>query len=166
MWRELRQGYLGALITLVAQFLLGMATNLFVDIPPDHPGANPPEYFSGVLQNVIWAILHGPSLLLTAHAILGLALVAFGFRLLVPAIRSRHRPTVITAIVGAVAMLGAGLNGGSFLNYHQDFSSMVMASFFAIAVIAYVIGLWALPLQPESPPRGERSPAPPAARSL
>ena len=61
MYRELRQAYLGTLITLVAQFLLGMATNLFVEIPKDHPGANPPEYFSGVAQNVTWAILHGPS---------------------------------------------------------------------------------------------------------
>lgn len=152
MWRELRQGYLGALIILVVQFLLGMVTNLFVEIPRNHPGANPPEYFSGVVQNVAWAILHGPSLWLTAHAILGLLLVLFGFRLLVPAIRSRHRPTVITAVTGAVAMLGAGFNGGSFLNYHEDFSSLIMASFFAIAVTAYVVGLWAMPL-----PRGSRT---------
>ena len=116
MSREIRQGYLGALVTLVVQFLLGMVTNLFVEIPHDHPGANPSEYFSGVFQSVAWAILHGPSLWLTLHAVLGLALVAFGFRLLVPAIRSRHRPTIITAVVGAVAMLGAGFNGGSFLN--------------------------------------------------
>jgi nitric oxide reductase large subunit len=150
MWRELRQAYLGVLITLVAQFLVGMVTNLFVEIPLHHPGANPPEYFSGVFESVTWAILHGPSLWLTAHAVLGLLLVIFGFRLLIPAIRSRHRPTVITAVIGAIAMLGAGFNGGSYLNYHEDFSSMIMASFFAIAVIAYVVGLWALPLQPGS----------------
>lgn len=154
MWGELRQGYLGALITLVAQFLLGMVTNLFVKVPLSHPGANPPEYFSGVFESVTWAIVHGPSLWLTAHAVLGLALVLFGFRLLVPAIRSRHRPTIVTSIIGAVAMLGAGFNGGSYLNYHEDFSSMIMASFFGIAVIAYAVGLWALPL-----PQGSRRPA-------
>jgi hypothetical protein len=148
VWRELRQAYLAVLITLVAQFLLGMVTNLYVDIPPDHPGANPPEYFSGVAQNVVWAILHGPSLWLTAHAILGLVLVVFGFRLLVPAIRAHHRPTLITSIIGALAMLGAGFNGGSFLNYHEDFSSLFMAGFFAIAMAAFAIGLWALPSPP------------------
>lgn len=153
MSAELRQGYLGALIALVAQFLLGTATNLFVDIPTDHPGARPPEYFSGVVQSVTWAILHGPSLLLTVHAILGLLLVVFGFRLLIPAIRSRHRATVITAVVGAVAMLAAGFNGGSFLNYNEDFSSMLMASFFAIALVAYVVGLWALPATAAGPSR-------------
>ena len=150
MGRELRQGYLGTVITLVAQFLLGMATNLFVQIPLHHPGANPPEYFSGVVQSVTWAILHGP-LWLVLHASLGLLLVIFGFRLLVPAIRSRDRLTITTAVTGAVAMLGAGFNGGSYLNYHEDFSSMIMASFFAIALTSYVVGLWALPPQQESP---------------
>ena len=153
MSRELRQAYLGSLITLVVQFMLGMATNLFVDIPKDHPGANPPEYFSGVFQNVIWAIVHGPSIWLTLHAVVGLLLVLFGFRVLVPAIRSRDRSAIVTAVVGALGMLGAGFNGGSFLNYHEDFSSMLMATFFGIAVIAYAIGLWALPRPPhQSPP--------------
>ncbi|HET7339745.1 MAG TPA: hypothetical protein VFK22_09365 [Candidatus Dormibacteraeota bacterium] len=145
MWRELRGAYLGALIGLVGQFLLGMATNLFVQVPLDHPGANPSEYFSGVAQSVIWAIFHGPSVWLVLHAVWGLLLVAFGFRLLIMALGSHHRPTIITAVIGALAMLGAGFNGGSYLNYHQDFSSMIMASFFAIAVTAYAIGLWSLP---------------------
>ncbi|HKW60519.1 MAG TPA: hypothetical protein VJR46_12275 [Candidatus Dormibacteraeota bacterium] len=145
MNRELRLGYLGSLIALVVQFLLGMVTNLFVDIPKDHPGANPPEYFSGVFQNVTWAILHGPSSWLTLHAIVGLLLVAFGFRLLVPAIRSRDRTAITTSVIGALGMLGAGFNGGSFLNYHEDFSSMLMATFFAIAVTSYAVGLWATP---------------------
>ena len=149
MTRELRQAYLGTLITLVVQFMLGMATNLFVTVPRNHPGANPPEYFSGVIQSVTWAILHGP-IWLVLHAGLGLLLVIFGFRLLVPAIRSRQRFTIVTAPIGAVAMLGAGFNGGSYLNYHEDFSSMLMSSFFAIAVTSYLIGLWALPRGQES----------------
>lgn len=165
MSAELRQGYLGTLITLVVQFLLGMATNLFVDIPLKHPGANPPEYFSGVFQSVTWAILHGPSVWLTLHAIVGLLLVVFGFRLLVPAVRSRNGVVITTAVVGAIAMLGAGFNGGSFLNYNEDFSSMIMASLFAVAVTAYVIGLYVLPLQPGFRTQGARSPAPPAAPS-
>ncbi|HKC19332.1 MAG TPA: hypothetical protein VKE27_06830 [Candidatus Dormibacteraeota bacterium] len=156
MWRELRGSYLGTLLALVVQFLLGMVANLFVQVPLNHPGANPPEYFSGVAQSVIWAIFHGPSIWLVLHAVWGLLLVVFGFRLLYGAIRSRHRPTIITAAIGAIAMLGAGFNGGSYLNYHQDFSSMIMASFFGIAVTAYVVGLFALPLQQESPAQAAR----------
>jgi hypothetical protein len=41
-----------------------------------------------------------------------------------------------------VAILGAGFNGGSFLNYHEDFSSMLMASFFAIVLVSYAAGLY------------------------
>ena len=161
MWRELRQAYLGVIITLVVQFMLGMTVNLFVQIPINHPGANPPEYFSGVFQSVTWAILHGPSVWLLLHAVVGLALVIFGFRLLIPAIRSRNRPTMITSVIGALAMLAAGFNGGSYLNYHEDFSSMIMASFFAIAITSYVIGLWALPQQEGSRTQDARSPARP-----
>lgn len=160
MSREIRTGYLGALIVLMIQFLLGMGVNLFVTVPRDHPGANPPEYFTGVAQSVAWAIVHGGALLIL-HASLGLLLVLLGVGLLVQAIRSRHRPTIVTAVIGAVAILGAGFNGGSYLNYHEDFSSMIMASLFAIAVTDYAIGLWLLPRGQESPSRAGRSPARP-----
>ena len=57
--RQVRITFLFALVMLIAQFLLGMAVNLFVKIPDHHPGANPPEYFSGVARSVTWTILHG-----------------------------------------------------------------------------------------------------------
>lgn len=147
--REFRQAYLGTLITLVVQFMFGMATNLFVTVPTKHPGANPPEYFTGVARSVFWAITNEP-VWLVVHAVLGLLLVIFGFRLLVSAVVSRNRVAIWTSAAGAIAILGAGFNGGSYLNYHEDFSSMIMASFFAIAVTSYVVGLWALPPQQES----------------
>ena len=139
--RRFRSGFLSGLVLLVVQFLLGMAVNLFVTVPKNHPGSNPPEYFSGVAQSVTWAILHGP-FLLVLHAIVGLLLVLSGFGVVFRAVRLRRRGITWAAGVGAVAILGAGFNGGSFLNYHEDFSSMLMASFFAIAVVAYSAGLY------------------------
>jgi hypothetical protein len=156
MTQELRQAYLGTLITLVLQFMLGMVTNLFVQIPTKHPGANPPEYFSGVAQSVVWAILHGPSIWLVLHAVLGLLIVLSAFGLLFRTFRTRNRLAITTSVIGALAVLGAGFNGGSYLNYHQDFSSMIMASFFAIAVTAYLVGLFGLPPQQESPTQAAR----------
>src|ERR1700694_4502823 len=103
-------------------------------MPRDHPGANAPEYFSGVVQSVTGAILH-------RHALLGLVLVVMGESVMFQAIRSGTRSLVITSVIGAIAILAAGFNGGSYLNYHEDFSSMIMASFFAIAVVAYGVGL-------------------------
>lgn len=140
--RELRDTYLAALIVLVAQFLLGMAVNLFVVIPRNHPGANPPEYFSGVGSSVTWAILQGGQLWLILHASLGLILVGAGVAVLLRAIQTRERNSIIVASLGAVAIVAAGFNGGSYLNYHEDFSSMLMASFFAITVVAYSVGLY------------------------
>src|SRR6266849_6282192 len=107
--RQLRITFLFALVMLIAQFLLGMAVNLFVKIPDQHPGSNPSEYFSGVAQSVTWAIRRG---------------------------------IVVSAVFGFIGVLGAGFNGGSFLNYHQDFSSMLMAAGFAIAVVSYSVGLY------------------------
>lgn len=126
---------------LVIQFLLGMGVNLFVKIPTDHPGSNPPEYFSGVAQSVTWAILHG-HILLAIHAGFGLVIVLAALGTLVQAIRIRGRGIVISAVVGFIGVLGAGFNGGSFLNYHEDVSSMLMATGFAIAVAAYATGLY------------------------
>jgi len=139
--RQLRISFLFALVMLIAQFLLGMAVNLFVKIPTDHPGANPPEYFSGVAQSVTWAILHG-NLLLAIHGGFGLVLVIAAVGTLVQAIGNRRRGIVVSAVFGFIGVLGAGFNGGSFLNYHQDFSSMLMATGFAIAVVAYSVGLY------------------------
>lgn len=126
---------------LVAQFLIGMAVNLFVKVPDNHPGANPPEYFSGVAQSVTWAILQG-HILLAIHAGFGLVIVLAALGTLVQAIGIRGRGIVICAVLGFIGVLGAGFNGGSFLNYHEDFSSMLMATGFAIAVVAYAVGLY------------------------
>jgi hypothetical protein len=139
--RQLRITFLFALVMLIAQFLLGMAVNLFVKVPTDHPGSSPPEYFSGVAQSVTWAILHG-NVLLAIHAAFGLALVIAAIGTLVQAIGNRRRGIVVSAVVGFIGVLGAGFNGGSYLNYHQDFSSMIMATGFAIAVVAYSAGLY------------------------
>ena len=138
---RMRSQFLGTLVLLIIEFLLGMSVNLFVTIPTDHPGANPPEYFGGVVQSVTWAILHGPVLLII-HASLGLLLVLNGAGLLVAAIRTRARDLITLSAFGAFGILAAGFNGGSFLNYNEDVSSMLIASFFAMAVILYAVGLF------------------------
>ena len=140
MSRDVRTTSLIVLVWLMVQFLLGMATNLFVEITRNHPGANPPEYFSGVLQSVAWAVVHGP-LLLQLHAGLGLVLVVGAAMAFVQALRTGSRGVRIATGIGAFAILAAGFNGGSFLNYNEDFSSMIMASFFAVAVVCYAIAL-------------------------
>lgn len=128
---------------LLAQFLLGMAANLFVTIPAHHPGARPGNYFAGSGQSVGWAITSGP-LALAAHASLGILLVVTGFVLIFLAPSSGHRGVLITSILGVLFILGAAFNGASFLDFNHNSSSMIMAGLFAAALACYVVVLFQL----------------------
>ena len=128
------------LFLLAAEFLLGMTVNLFVTIPTNHPGANPPEYFSGVVRSVTWAVTSSP-LWLLLHAILGLVLVVLTVALLISAIVARKGGWIAIASLGFIGVGGAGFNGGSFLNYNENFSSMLMSVGFILAMVTYTIGL-------------------------
>ncbi len=137
------------LILLLVQFILGIATNLYVTIPPKHPGAGANAYFSGLLQGIGWVIPNG-AVVLAAHAALGLALILVGLDLLVRSIVTKALPRrgglFSTSLVGLAAIIGAAFNGVSFLNYDHDVSSLIMALLFAVAVGAYVVELYLIPL--------------------
>lgn len=140
-YRALRTLTLIILLLLAAQFLVGMLVNLFVVVPANHPGAHPSEYFSGVVTGVLWVLGDG-TLWLRVHAIIGLALFLAAIILLVLAIVSRRRAWIIASIFGLLGIVGAGFNGASFLNYGEDFSSLLMAIGFLVAVIPYMIGVY------------------------
>ena len=140
-YRALRTLTLIILLLLAAQFLVGMLVNLFVVVPAQHPGAHPSEYFSGVVTGVLWVLGDG-TLWLRVHAIIGLALFLAAIILLVLAIVSRRRAWIIASIFGLLGIVGAGFNGASFLNYGEDFSSLLMAIGFLVAVIPYMIGVY------------------------
>ena len=128
------------LVLLAAQFLIGMLVNLFVQVPAAHPGTNAPEYFSGVAQGVVWALLHAP-LWLQIHTIVGLLLFIASIVLIALAIAAHRRAWIILSIIGLLGIMAAGFNGASFMNYGHDFSSLFMSLGFLLAAIPYVIGL-------------------------
>lgn len=139
---------LAAILALLGlQFLLGMLANLFVTVPPVHPGAHASEYFSGVAQDVVWALGNAVAAL-RLHVIVGLLLFLAALWLLVLAIASRRRGRIIVAAVGLFAIWAAGMNGASFMNYFEDFSSLLMAIGFLVAAVAYVIG-YGMPERPD-----------------
>ncbi len=136
----LRGAQLGACLLLVAQYLIGMVVNLFVTIPAHHPGANAGNYFAGAVNGVGWAIPDGP-LWLAIHVGFGLALVVAS--LIVAATSSGNgRSAAITSGLGSLAIIGAAFNGASFLAYAQNFSSMIMAGLWALALSSYATGLF------------------------
>ncbi|HEX9413397.1 MAG TPA: hypothetical protein VF916_07815 [Ktedonobacterales bacterium] len=129
------------LLLLAAQFLVGMLVNLYVKVPASHPGADAPEYFSGVARGVAWALVYS-EWALKVHAIVGLLVFLAALAILALAIRQRERAWIIAAAFGLLGILAAGFNGASFLNYGHDFSSLLMSIGFLTAVVAYALGMY------------------------
>ncbi len=129
------------LLFLAIQFLAGMLVNLFVVLPMQHPGANAPEYFSGVARGVWWA-LGNSGWELQLHVVIGLLLALASIALIVFAIALRRRAWIIASILGWVGVFAAGFNGASFMNYGHDFSSLLMSIGFLLAMVSYALGLY------------------------
>jgi len=84
----LRRMTLGAGLLVLIQAGLGIVVNLYVTVPAHHPGARPPEYFSGSFRSVIWSIGHGRAAL-AVHAAFGPALVLMVVAVAVRAVLAR-----------------------------------------------------------------------------
>ncbi|MGH2448398.1 MAG: hypothetical protein ACRDFS_07325 [Chloroflexota bacterium] len=132
-----------ALMMLVGQFLLGMWTNLFVSIPAHHAGSSTASsgYLSHGLQSDIWALQHA-SPVLRAHIILGILIVIGALYTIWAAARARHGSLLAWAIVAAIGIIVAGIQGASFLVFSEDVSSMIMSGGFALGMVSYAVGLY------------------------
>ena len=130
-----------ACLLLLVQYLLGMAVNLYAALPGRHPDAGASNYFAGGASGVGWVIPNGPAWA-GAHAAFGLALVLAAFAAIALTWRQGSRVTTALSVLGALAIVGAGFNGVSFLNYGHDFSSMIMAGLCALALACYLTGMF------------------------
>ncbi|MFI5259411.1 MAG: hypothetical protein ACHQ01_07380 [Candidatus Limnocylindrales bacterium] len=141
----MRRATLGMIVGLMIQFAAGMLVNLFTKIPDSHPGSNLSEYFSGSVQSVTWAIAQSGLPALVFHSTWGLLLTVNGVVLIALGRRVGKRSITVTALFGFLFILGAGFNGASFLDFNADYSSMIMATLFAMAVLMYAVVLFLLP---------------------
>ena len=130
---------LAACALLLVQYLLGMVVNVYVVLPGRHPGANASDYFSGAVAGLGWLITGGPAWA-AAHAAFGMAIVAAAIAAVAFAWRRGGTAARATSVVGALAVIGAGFNGASFVDYGQSFSSMIMAGLWALALVCYLTG--------------------------
>jgi hypothetical protein len=130
---------LSACLLLVIQYLLGMVVNVYIVLPTRHPGANAANYFSGSAAGLGWVISSGPGWV-AAHAAFGMALVVVALAAIALTWRTRYRGRRTLAVLGALAIIGAGFNGASFLIYGKAFSSLIMAGLWVLALACYVAG--------------------------
>jgi hypothetical protein len=142
---RLRRATLGMIVGLMIQFAAGMLVNLFTKIPDGHPGSSPSDYLSGSLQSVIWAATQNGLPALAFHTTWGLLLVVTGAVVVSLALGVGRRAVTIWAVLGFLFLVGAGFNGASFLDFNEDYSSMIMATLFGLAVLAYGVVLFLLP---------------------
>jgi hypothetical protein len=121
-----RQVCLAALIMLVVQYGLGISLNLYIAVPAS-------DAHAGIMQE----IANGP-VMLTLHALLGLALIGAALVLLFRAIRLEDRVTAVLAAAGLTAIGGAFASGEIFVRNGQNGASLAMALLTAVALLCYI----------------------------
>lgn len=117
------------------QFIIGMGLNLFVNITRQHPGATGSDYFGRSFHSVVWSLSHGG--LLAFHTGLGILVLVAAVSLAVATFKAPQLGLRSVGVAGALAVLASGYNGADFLDFNEDFSSMLMAVLFAIAVFCF-----------------------------
>lgn len=129
----------GACALLLIQYLLGMVVNVYVVLPARHPGTVAGNYFSGAVAGLGWVVANGP-VWAAAHAAFGMALAALALAAVALAWRRSGTAGRAASVIGALAIIGAGFNGASFVNYGHAFSSLIMAGLWALALACYLAG--------------------------
>lgn len=136
MNRRLRRGAAFLLGLLAAQFLLGMVSNFYAQLPQRVPGARG-DFDNRLGAAARWALLHGPPEL-QAHVALGITLGIGAIALTALSLRVRARPWLPLAPLGLIATAGAGVAGAAFLAYGQDdVYSLLMSIAFLAALFTY-----------------------------
>lgn len=127
--RALRPHAYGMIGLLTIQYLLGMATNLFVTFP------------SGLSEKNSWLFAWRQPFL-ALHMIVGTCLLIGTLTLVVRAIKTRDRVWTIASVSAGVAIVVAYATGSLFVSTQSDTYSYLMATGFIVAILAYFWGLY------------------------
>jgi hypothetical protein len=118
----------GAIHTLLILFVLGMAANIYIEIPA---------------EGNAWAWVFGNSIVLAAHAILGTLLLIVALASLGLAIANHNKSWIAASLAGFVFTGLAAFSGADFLSAGQtNLSSMLMALGFLGALVSYALGVF------------------------
>jgi len=131
----LHRGIGTVLVLLVIQFISGMVLNLYITLPPTHPGTG-----ESYAPSIPWALAGGGGIVLAIHVATWIGLTIGGIILLVLGVRRRHRGYVLGTSIGLVSLLLAASGGLTFLNRGGDNTeSLIMALGFLVAFVTYAL---------------------------
>jgi hypothetical protein len=114
---------------LVLQYLLGIATNLFVKFPN-----------SGT-SSQFWEFTWSQSVL-ACHIVLGILLLVSSLVLLIRSIVYKNKQWIIISLTGCIAITIAGITGALFIPSQKDLYSFIMSIAFILALLTYFFGLY------------------------
>jgi hypothetical protein len=139
--RGLRIQTIVLLWLFAVQFLAGMTLNLFIQIPKHHPGTVGANYFSQSWSSLLWALSGGGGWALVVHASLAVVLFLGTLALFLCSLRPSGRGWRWGTGIASLVTLGALFNGLSFLDFNEDFSSMIMAIgwLVVVAILAFLL---------------------------
>jgi hypothetical protein len=112
---------------LVIIYLLGMYTNLFIEIPED---ANAWRF---AMQNVM----------LLSHILLGTLVVFHAVSIVFMSLKSKNPTWVVVSLIGLGGIILSLATGSSFITQQTEMSSFLMALGLGVSIMAYCTGIYA-----------------------
>ncbi len=129
---------------VLVQAGVGLVVNLYALYPAPRPGPRARTYLVRDYESLVRAVGHG-TVALTVHAALGLALVLLSIVAAVHAVLLRRRAVAFWTVLGALLVIGAAVNGGSFLAEGKIFNSLLMALFALGSEVCFQLAVHLLP---------------------
>ena len=129
----LRKNSIAIFVMLLAQYGLGMAVNLYTNVPAADHGVG--------LAVAAGRPLTSQPAVLAAHTVLGLLMLVAGISVLVRAILARHQRAIAASAAGLAAITAAAISGATFVSNGQADASMAMAVLTGVALLCYLANL-------------------------
>ncbi|MGD3111156.1 hypothetical protein [Streptomyces sp. YGL11-2] len=129
---------------VLVQAGVGLVVNLYVLYPAHYPGTRAGSYLIRAYEGFAWSVGHG-TFALAVHSTLGLALVLLSIVAAVRAVMLRHRAVAFWTVLGTLLVLGAAVNGGSFLADGKILNSLLMALLALSAEVCFQLAIHLLP---------------------
>lgn len=118
--RRLSAASFALVILVLAQYVLGIAYNLY-----------------GTMPTATKAVKLFSSPLLAAHVVVGTLLILIAVYLVVVAVRARIRAATIASVIGLISLIAAWITGSAFAQKGTSGLSMAMAVLTAVALLCY-----------------------------